>query len=92
MKTKKSLQEKVKAEFPEFYEECQSLNVDALNGRLAQAAKDAQSTEEAKEADEEYQAAKQAASDMGSPYRDAKKAIKLRSKFIIATIKDRGGK
>lgn len=87
---KKSLEDKVREEFPEFYEECQGLASGDLNNRLAQLSKDLDAVEDAKEADEGLAAAQSEATQLGAPYRDAKKALKLKTKFIIRTLKDQG--
>jgi hypothetical protein len=89
---KKSIVEKVQEEMPEFAGEVAGLGVDMLNARLAQLAKDSQANEQAKEDDEDLESARANASELGAPYRDAKKAINLRSKYIIKLIEDKGGK
>lgn len=92
MKHKKDIQAIMAEENPELVDECASLSVEQLDARLAQCAKDSQAAEEIKEADMKYQAAKDEAKELGAPHRDAKKAIKLRSRYLIALIKERGGK
>lgn len=88
---KKTLQEKVQEEMPEFAGEVAGLSVDQLNGRLANLAKDSETNETAMEDDEELEKAKAHASELGAPYRDARKGIRLRSRYIIALIKEKGG-
>jgi hypothetical protein len=90
-KAKKSLQEKIQEEQPEFAGEVAGLSVDQLNARLAEQAKAAEWNEQAKEDDEELEEAQAHASELGAPYRDAKKAIRLRSRYLIALIKEKGG-
>lgn len=90
-KPKKSLQQKVQEEMPEFAGEVAGLSVDQLNTRLANLAKDGEKNEEAKEDDEDLEKAHAEAKELGAPYRDAKKAIRLRSRYIIALIKEKGG-
>lgn len=90
-KAKKSLQEKVQEEQPEFAGEVAGLSVDQLNARLADQAKAAEWNEQAKEDDEELEEAQAHASELGAPYRDAKKAIRLRSRYLIDLIKEKGG-
>lgn len=91
-RAKKSLEEKIQEDMPEFAGEVAGLNVDQLNQRLAQLAKDAEANEQAKEDDEELEEAQKHASELGAPYRDAKKAIRLRSRYIIKMIGEKGGK
>lgn len=92
MKSKKDIQKIMAENNPEFVDECQSLSVEQLDARLAQCAKDAEAADEIKDADVKYQAAKEEAKELGACHRDAKKAIKLRSRYLIALIKERGGK
>jgi hypothetical protein len=87
---KKNLEETIHAEYPEFYSEVLSLSADELNTKLATLSKHAEESENAKEDDEELKEAKALASELGAPYRDAKKALRLKSKFVIKTLKDKG--
>lgn len=88
---KKSLQEKVQEEMPEFTGEVAGLSVDQLNARLAEQAKAAEWNESKKEEDEELEEAQERVGELVAPYRDAKKAIRLRSRYLIALIKEKGG-
>ena len=90
-KTKKTLQQKVQEEMPEFADEVAALSISDLNGRLATLAKNAEANEEAKEDDEELEKAHALAAELGAPYRDARKAIRLRSRYLISLIKEKGG-
>jgi len=89
-RAKKTVQEKVQEEYPEFATEVAGLDEDKLNGRLATLAKALEESETAKEDDEELEEAKTLASELAAPYRDTKKAIRAKSKYIIALLKDRG--
>lgn len=90
-RAKKSLQEKVQEELPEFASEVAGASVQDLNNRLAELAKASEQSEQAKEDDEELIEAQAHASELAAPYRDAKKMIRLKSRYIIATIKEKGG-
>lgn len=90
-KAKKSVAEKVEKEFPEFVGAVAGLNVAELEGKLSTYAKEAERVEDAKDADEEFANAKALASELGGPYRDAKKAIRLKSRYLISLIRDKGG-
>lgn len=91
MKSKVSLEEKLQKENPEFVAEVQGLDVATLNGRLSELAKGAEDVEDAKDADEELEQARAQATELAAPYRDAKKAIRMKMRFIIALIKEKGG-
>lgn len=86
-----TLKEKVQAEYPDFTSVVDTLSLAELEGRLSEHAKFAEQNEDAKEADEEFQSTKALATELGAPYRDAKKAIRMKSRYIIATIRDKGG-
>jgi len=90
-KPKKSIQQKVQEEMPEFASEVAGLSVSDLNNRLAQLAKDSEVNEQAQEDDEGLEKARAEAAEMASPYKDAKKAIRLRSRYVIGLIKEKGG-
>jgi len=87
----KSIREKVEGEYPEFVEDVIGLTADELKVRLSQYAIHLTETEEAQEADEAYQAAKALATELGGPYRDTVKALKLKRKYITMLVKEKGG-
>lgn len=88
---KKSIEEKVQAEFPEFAASIASSGVTELESKLSTYAKQQDEVELAMEADTALEDSKALTSELSAPYRDAKKAIKMKMKYIIALIKDRGG-
>lgn len=90
-RAKKSLQEKVQEDMPEFAAEVASLSVQDLNNRLATLAKGSEENEQAQEDDEDLEKARAEASELAAPYRDAKKAIRLRSRYVISLIREKGG-
>ncbi len=88
---KLELKLKVEKEMPDFANEVAGLSVDDLNGRLSQLAKDYEEIQTAKEADEDLESLRSAASEAAAPYRDGKKAVRLKSSYIVALIKEKGG-
>lgn len=90
MKQKKSLESKIKEDFPEFFDTIRGMSDAALDTQLATLAKNAQEVYEAEEADIELEEAKKSVTFLAGPYKDAKKAIKLKTKFIVGMLKDRG--
>ena len=90
-RAKKSLQEKVQEDMPEFAAEVAGLSVQDLNNRLATLAKGAEENEQAQEDDEDLEKARAEASELAAPYRDAKKALRLRSRYVISLIREKGG-
>lgn len=89
-RAKKSVQEKVQTEFPEFSTEVAALTEDQLNGRLATLAKNLEESETAKENDGALEDAQALSSELSAPYKDVKKAIRLKTKYIISLLNDKG--
>lgn len=87
----KTVQEKVQGEYPEFVESVMGLTVEALEKRLSDYAKHRDEVEESKKADEDLETAKAVVAEMAAPYNDALKAINLKSKYIVALVKEKGG-
>lgn len=90
-KSKVDIKEKVQKEFPEFTAEVDGLSVSDLEKRLSTYAKQAEEIEDAKDADEGLADAKDRVAELSGPYKDAKKAVRAKSKYLIALIKDKGG-
>lgn len=86
----KSLEQQVKEDLPEFAQEVASASTEQLDARLAQLAKDLETVNEAKEADDDLVEARDVAKGLAQPYRDAKKHIALKSRYIVGLLKDRG--
>lgn len=79
--------EKVQKDMPEFADEVAKLAPEHCMGRLAALAESLTILEDAEEGDDELQTAKQTASELGAPYRDGKKAIKLRRRYLSLAAK-----
>ncbi len=90
-KNKVSLEDKIRKDNPEFADEVNRLDVQALDKRLSDLAKGAEDVEDAKEADEGLEQARAQVNELAAPYRDAKKAIRLKMRYIIAIVKEKGG-
>jgi hypothetical protein len=90
-KGKKTLAEKVQKEMPEFAGTVDGLSVDELEKRISTYAKEGESVETAKENDEGLQAAKEQVKEFNAPYSDAKKAIRMKIKYLIQLVGEKGG-
>lgn len=90
MGNKKDVRAVVEGEFKEFVEEVQALNSVDLNNRLAQMAKHAEEVINTKENDERLNEVREELKQLNAPYRDSLKALKLKNKYIILLLKDRG--
>ncbi len=90
-RTKKSVVQKVQEEMPEFAAEVNTLSIDQINARLAQCAKDSEAIQKAKEEDEDLKAARDEANSMAAGYTDSQKIVRLRAKYLIHVLGERGG-
>ena len=90
-KAKKTFVEKVQEEMPDFVGEVVGLSVDDLNKRLAAIAKASQENDENQEKDEDLAKAKLLAKELGDDYREPRKTLKKKTKYIVALIKEKGG-
>jgi hypothetical protein len=90
-KNKKSLKQTVQQLYPDFASEVDSLPVDALEKRLTSYAKRAEEIEDAKEQDEELEKTRELLSELAAPYRDGKKEVRSKSRYLITLIRERGG-
>ena len=88
---KKNIKEVVQGKYPEFTDVVDGMGLIELEAMLSKYAKEAEKVSDAMEADEALESAKEEASRLAGPYRDAKKAIRLKSRYLIASIKDKGG-
>lgn len=90
-RSKKTVQEQVHENYPDFANTIEALSVMELEMRLSAYAKENVKVDEAKEADEELARVSALKSEFEAPYKDAKKALKLKSKYIISLIREKGG-
>jgi len=84
-------EEKFRKEFPEFVNEVDRLDVQALKNRIAGFAKALSESEEAKQNDEALQTAKAELKELGAPYRDVKKDVASKTKYLLQQIESKGG-
>lgn len=87
----KSIEQKVFEEFPEFCEECSLLSADELKNRISGLATGAEDTRNAREEDEELANARELANGLNAPYVDALKALRLKTRYLIQLLKEKGG-
>lgn len=86
----KTIIEKVQASHPVFCKEVDNLSLSDLKQRIVSLQQSLQQSEEAKNADESYQQTKFAAKEMAAPYSDIRKAVKLKTQYIIELLKEKG--
>lgn len=91
MAAKKSVKEQVQDKFKEFAAECEGLSVDGLKARIVSYQQQLQESEEAKAGDVELENARNTAAEYAAPYNDVKKAVKLKTSYLIELIAEKGG-
>lgn len=74
-----------------FRQEVQGLSSAQLEVKLNEYAKASEANDELQENDEKLEEAKGRASELGRPYREDRKAYKLKSKYAILLIKEKTG-
>lgn len=88
---KKSFEEKIQEEMPDFVGEVLGLTVQDLNNRLAAIAKASHENDENQKNDEELNQAKAHARELGQTYAEPRKALKKKTKYIVKLIQEKGG-
>jgi hypothetical protein len=90
-KPKKNVKDVVQKEYPEFAATVDGLSVADLEKKLSTYAKEQEKVIEAQERDVGLEDAKAKVSELSGPYNDAKKAIRIKMRYLIAIIRDKGG-
>lgn len=80
------LEKKVKEQLPDFHGEVQSLSIEQMDNRLAQLAKALEAVEDQKEQDLELERARELVANIMEPYREVRKTIRLKTKYLVALI------
>lgn len=75
----------------EFKEEVDRLSIEALEDRVVQMQKGLDESRVHKEENEALKQAKNEVSEISGPYNDIEKAVKVKTKYIIELIKEKGG-
>jgi hypothetical protein len=75
--------EKIEKEYPDFCKEVQNLPEEALKARIVQLQSELAQSEEHMENNEDLQHARQTVTGLAGPYRDVKKAVKAKTKYLL---------
>jgi hypothetical protein len=76
----------------EFKEEVDSLSIAQLESRITTMQKGLEESEEHREANEPLRRAKDEVAELNGPYNDVRKAVKIKTKYIIQLLRSKGGK
>lgn len=87
----KTLLEKVDVEFPGFAEEVLSANVPQLEKRISDMQKALEDSEQHKAQNQDLKDASAELENLRGPYKDVKKAVGLKTKFLVSLIREKGG-
>lgn len=82
---------KVQKEFPEFTSEVAGLDVQALKNRIATYARELSESEDCKDNDEELKNTQSELKELNAPYREVKKAVATKTRYLLSMIKEKGG-
>jgi hypothetical protein len=88
---KKTLREVMQGDHEAFAAEVERLSVTDLDKRLNGLAKAGDEIEEEKENNEGLKRARDSYNEASGPFKDAKKANKLKTKYVIQLIREKGG-
>lgn len=86
-----SVKEKVQKEYADFTKEIDSLSVEQLEDRIVGMQKALEESEEHRENNEDLKAARALTLELSGPYRDIKKAVRLKTKYILELLTEKGG-
>lgn len=80
---------KIQKEFPDFCNEVDKLPAEALKARVVGLQQALEESEAHKENNDELHDARAAVQELAAPYRDVKKAVKLKTKYVLDLLKER---
>ncbi len=80
---------KVQELYPDFTKEVDNLPADQLKTRIVALQQGLSYTLECKEKDDELTAVKALATELGAPYREAIKQVKLKTSYLVELLKER---
>lgn len=92
-RTAKTLMEKVDEKYPNYSQEVMGLSVEQLDKRIVEMQKTLEDSENHKE-EKQGEALKKLKEDMktiNGPYADVKKAVALKTKFLVSLVREKGG-
>lgn len=83
------MKEKIQKLYPDFVNEVDTLTSDQLKARIVAYQQQLEESETHKEANESLLDARNEVNMLAGPYRDVKKAIGLKTKYIIELLKEK---
>ncbi len=80
----------VDKQYPGFADEVSRLSAEEINARIVEMQKGLEESESHKEANEELKQARDTVTELSGPYRDVKKAVKIKTKYLLELLKEKG--
>lgn len=88
--SKKSVKEQVQDKYKDFASEVEGLSAAALKARVVVYQQQLAESEAHKEANESLSRARAEVTELAGPYNDVKKAVKLKTKYLLDLISEKG--
>jgi hypothetical protein len=80
----------IRKEHPDFVQEVDTLTGDQLKARIVQLQQALEESNAHKEANDDLTAAKANVTELNGPYQDVRKAVQLKTKYLIELLKEKG--
>lgn len=81
---------KIQKQYPDFTSEVDNLTPEQLKQRIVGMQQALSDSEAMRESDDQLQAARASAKEFAAPYNDVKKAVKLKTQYILELLKNSG--
>jgi hypothetical protein len=85
-----STRDQIEKLYEGFAAEVETLTAEELKARIVRMQETLGESEAHKEANDSLKEARQAVSELAGPYNDVKKAVKLKTKYILELLKEKG--
>ena len=85
----KTVTEQVQELYPDFADEVVRLDTDDLKGRIVSLQQQLEESEVHKEANEALKDARSAVNELMGPYRDVRKAVRLKTKYLVELLSEK---
>ncbi len=85
----KTVTEQIQELYPDFADEVVRLDTEALKGRIVSLQQQLEESEVHKEANEALKDARNTVNELMGPYRDVRKAVKLKTKYLVELLSEK---
>ena len=81
---------KAQKDYPDFCKEVDALSADQLKARIVGIQQALAESESCKESDDELKQARAKLSELNGPYQDVKKAVKIKTSYLVELLAEKG--